>query len=101
METKLIVERYWPEEIPEGDGWLVLNWNNLHHQRFGHHTEEARGIYERWIRDLEAGEEDYYCRWDEGDLYGRLVLVEEEIIPAPAPVVEKDPNGYFDDEIPF
>ncbi len=100
METKLIVERYWPEETPEGDGWLVLNLANLRNQRFGHHTEEAREIYEKWIRDLEELENDYYCRWDEGELFGRVMLVEEET-PAPAPVVEKDPNGYFDDEIPF
>jgi hypothetical protein len=99
METKLIVERYWPEEVPEGDGWLMLNKGNIKHQRFGTHTEKASEIYEKWVRDVREMEDDYYG--DQGDLYGRLVLVEEEIILAPAPKVEKDPNGYFDDEIPF
>jgi hypothetical protein len=77
-ETKLVVEHYWPDELPEGTGWVILRWANFRDQCFGHHTAEAESIYEKWLRDLEELDNDYYSRINQGDLYGRVVPTGEK-----------------------
>jgi hypothetical protein len=99
METQLNVVHYWPEESPEGHGWLQLNWENINHQRFGAHNKEAEEVLEQLLVDIGILEDE--GRYGEhGYFYARIELIQERE-ELHVPTTSKDPYGFFDDKVPF